>query len=115
MLHHAPLKHGIPSTWQAKMSSLNASDIAAHYPRSSEKHLTSVIIPQIQHRLDLITRWVIQPGEKVLEIGCGQGDCTITLAGVVGENGHVTAVDPAPLDYGTRRLIFARFLELILV
>lgn len=108
MLHHAPLKHEISSTRQVKMSSLNASDIAAHYPRSSEKQLTSVVIPQIQHRLDLISRWVIQPGEKVLEIGCGQGDCTITLAGVVGENGHVTAVDPAPLDYGMCCLVFAQ-------
>jgi len=40
-------------------------------------------------------------GEKVLELGCGQGDTTISLAAVVGEQGHVTALDPAPLDYGS--------------
>ncbi|TCD65578.1 hypothetical protein EIP91_002499 [Steccherinum ochraceum] len=63
--------------------------------------MTSLIaMPQIQHRIDLIKSWDIQPGEKVLEIGCGQGDCTITLAAAVGESGHVTAVDPGPLDYG---------------
>lgn len=37
---------------------------------------------------------------KVLEIGCGQGDTTVVLADVVGESGHVTAIDIAPGDYG---------------
>ena len=82
------------------MTSLNANEIAVHYPRSSESHLTQIIVPQIQHRIDLISSWEIQPGENVLELVGGQGDCTITLAALVGDGGHVTAVDPAPLDYG---------------
>ena len=41
------------------------------------------------------------PGNRVLEIGCGQGLCTKVLAKAVGPNGHVDAVDPASLDYGT--------------
>jgi Methyltransferase domain len=36
-----------------------------------------------------------------LEIGCGQGDCTEVLAEAVGPTGHVDAIDPAPLDYGS--------------
>jgi predicted methyltransferase len=56
---------------------------------------------QTQHRLDIISDLNIFPGAKVLEIGCGQGDCTPVLAELVGETGLVTAVDPAPLAYGS--------------
>jgi predicted methyltransferase len=55
---------------------------------------------QMEHRLDLVSFWQIAPGSKVLEIGCGQGDCTIVLADAVGESGHVDAVDPGAPDYG---------------
>jgi len=53
-----------------------------------------------QHRIDIITKWDIPRGSKVLELGCGQGDCTAVLADFVGPSGHVTAVDPGSLDYG---------------
>ncbi|CAI7630396.1 unnamed protein product [Penicillium glandicola] len=55
---------------------------------------------QIQHRLDILKKWNFLPGSKILEIGCGQGDCTLVMAYMVGDQGHVTAIDPAPLDYG---------------
>ena len=58
-------------------------------------------VAQIAHRQELIVKWGgIPPGAKVLELGCGQGDCTIVIADLVGENGSVDAVDPAPPDYG---------------
>lgn len=57
--------------------------------------------PQFEHRANIVKSWNIPPGSRVLEIGPGQGDCTIVLATAVGESGHVDAVDPAPLDYGT--------------
>ncbi|KAJ5176924.1 uncharacterized protein N7482_002801 [Penicillium canariense] len=57
-------------------------------------------IPQIQARVDLFKTWDIPSGSKILEIGCGQGDCTLVMAYLVGEQGHVTGIDPAPLDYG---------------
>ncbi|THH28898.1 hypothetical protein EUX98_g5285 [Antrodiella citrinella] len=82
------------------MTSLTPREIASLYLHRSEGEVDRVLVPQIEHRLFLIDKWQIKPGEKVLEIGCGQGDCTITLAAALGENGHVTAVDPAPLDYG---------------
>ncbi|CAO2654354.1 Nn.00g110870.m01.CDS01, partial [Neocucurbitaria sp. VM-36] len=56
---------------------------------------------QTRHRLVLVHHWNITTGSKVLEIGCGQGDCTTVLAHAVGEQGRVVAVDPADLDYGS--------------
>ena len=55
---------------------------------------------QTLHRLVLLQHWNIPTGSKVLELGCGQGDCTTVLASAVGEQGRVVAVDPAELDYG---------------
>lgn len=55
---------------------------------------------QTEHRIDLVRRWNIQQGDHILELGCGQGDTTAVLAAAVGETGHITAVDPASLDYG---------------
>ncbi|OAA60336.1 hypothetical protein SPI_05460 [Niveomyces insectorum RCEF 264] len=56
---------------------------------------------QIRHRLEAFDTWKIAPGSRVLEIGCGQGDGTVVLAHLVGPAGHVTGLDPAPLDYGS--------------
>lgn len=52
------------------------------------------------HRLMLLQHWNIAASSNVLELGCGQGDCTTVLAHAVGERGSVVAVDPAALDYG---------------
>ncbi|KAH9849670.1 S-adenosyl-L-methionine-dependent methyltransferase [Lenzites betulinus] len=74
--------------------------LATIYPHRSPAHF-KVVRPQIEQRIQLVRTWGIKPGEKVLEIGCGQGDCTIVLAAAVGDTGSVTAVDPASLDYGS--------------
>ncbi|KAJ5748220.1 uncharacterized protein N7511_009916 [Penicillium nucicola] len=55
---------------------------------------------QTLHRLILLEHWNIPTDSKVLELGCGQGDCTTVLAHAVGEQGKVVAVDPAELEYG---------------
>jgi ubiquinone/menaquinone biosynthesis C-methylase UbiE len=39
----------------------------------------------------------IQPGQEVLEVGCGTGFFTIPAAESVGDEGHVYAIDPHPL------------------
>lgn len=57
-------------------------------------------LPQTAFRFELARRWGIAPGWRLLELGCGQGDTTAVLASVVGEEGHVTAMDPASPDYG---------------
>ncbi|KAJ5199092.1 hypothetical protein N7491_000345 [Penicillium cf. griseofulvum] len=60
---------------------------------------------QTIHRLALLQHWKIPTNSKVLELGCGQGDCTAVLANAVGEQGRVVAVDPAELDYESSRLM----------
>lgn len=57
--------------------------------------------PQNNHRTNLLNTWSISSNSKILEIGCGQGDCTDVLARAVGPAGHIDAIDPAPLDYGS--------------
>lgn len=59
-----------------------------------------VQLGQTEHRINLIKSWDITVGEHILELGCGQGDCTAALATAVGEEGKVVAVDPASLNYG---------------
>ncbi|MDR1231873.1 MAG: class I SAM-dependent methyltransferase [Spirochaetaceae bacterium] len=55
---------------------------------------------QTNHRLKLIRKWGIKSGQKILEIGCGQGDMTAALAYTVGNNGKIMAIDIAPREYG---------------
>jgi SAM-dependent methyltransferase len=55
---------------------------------------------QTRFRAGLVGGWDIRPGDRVLEIGCGQGDMTAVLADAVGEPGRVLAVDVAEPSYG---------------
>lgn len=64
---------------------------------------------QTLHRVLLMQHWKIPVGSKVLELGCGQGDCTTVLAHAVGDEGAVVAVDPADLDYGTFYTLAVRY------
>lgn len=61
---------------------------------------SAIQLGQTEHRINLINQWHIAPGSRILEIGCGQGDCTAVLASAVGPTGHIDAVDPAAPDYG---------------
>ncbi|KAI0042008.1 SAM-dependent methyltransferase-like protein [Auriscalpium vulgare] len=81
------------------MNTISANDIAAlclHSPKGYQSQLQST-----EHRISILSSWDIPHGAKILEIGCGQGDTTAVLAELVGPEGHVTAVDPGPLDYGS--------------
>lgn len=86
-----------PSSEVPEMLPLDIESIAK---LTGQRGPHSITLHQTQHRVGLTQFWNILPNEKVLEIGCGQGDCTIVLASAVGDGGHVTAIDPAPLDYG---------------
>ncbi|MBC1274038.1 class I SAM-dependent methyltransferase [Listeria booriae] len=55
---------------------------------------------QTEHRMKLAEFWQITEGERVLEVGCGQGDTTAVLAHYVGASGSVHAIDIASPDYG---------------
>ncbi len=64
------------------------------------KTLSSIVIPQFIHRQALVKEWSPEPGSRLLDIGCGQGECSLVLALAVGSSGHVTGIDSAPADYG---------------
>lgn len=53
------------------------------------------------HGEALLERYPVHPGEHVLDVGCGFGDTTVTLARLVGAQGEAVGVDAA-----------ARFIEL---
>ena len=56
------------------------------------------------HRRNLITAWSIPSSpspNRILDIGCGQGDMTRALAEHFDSNGHVTGIDTGPGDYGS--------------
>lgn len=59
-----------------------------------------ISVAQSEHRQRLLKSWPIEPGQRILEIGCGQGDMTEVLAEAVGPTGHITAVDIADPSYG---------------
>ncbi|KAI0469708.1 S-adenosyl-L-methionine-dependent methyltransferase [Xylariaceae sp. FL0804] len=77
---------------------LDAASIARFSPHNPANF--DIQHSQTIHRLELLQRWNIPTGSRVLELGCGQGDCTTVLAFAVGEQGSVVAVDPADMDYG---------------
>ena len=83
----------------ASIPRLSASKIASY--SAEDGSCPEVEIGQAEHRITFIEHWDIKLGSKVLEIGCGQGNCTTVLADAVGDQGHVDAIDPAPLDYGS--------------
>ncbi|CAG7561779.1 unnamed protein product [Fusarium equiseti] len=75
-----------------------APTIAAHNINTPET--LAIEIDQATHRLNLLNFFKIPQSSNILEIGCGQGTCTVVLGHVTGPSGHVDALDPAPLDYG---------------
>lgn len=83
---------------------LDKTEIASLCLHDDDSHL-HIQLGQTEHRIDIVQQWAIAPGDNVLELGCGQGDTTAVLATAVGELGHVTALDPADLDYGEPLLL----------
>ncbi len=71
--------------------------MSVYYP---DKVLQEIQRVQSEHRLKLIEFWGIKEGQRVLEIGCGQGDTTVALGYVVGKNGFVHGLDCADENYG---------------
>ena len=69
--------------------------------RKCVNHLTKERERHLEHRVALVDIWAPAPGDKVLEVGCGQGDTTVVLAAAVGKSGRVLAVDNAPPDDGS--------------
>lgn len=55
---------------------------------------------QLTHRIELVKKFQLEKGMRILEIGCGQGDTTVVLADAVGSTGHIVAIDVASKEYG---------------
>lgn len=74
------------------------------YIGHEKQQVREILHSQLEHRIKLVRDvWQIAPGSRVLEIGGGQGDCTLVLAAAVGDDGVVDAIDPCSLDYGMTR------------
>ena len=57
----------------------------------------SKLMSIIRNPYKLLKATGLQPGQKVLEIGCGPGAFTIPAARIAGKNGFIYAVDIHPL------------------
>jgi SAM-dependent methyltransferase len=76
------------------------------YPELIAQHMAlftegrDIQVEQTEFRMRIAKSWDIKKGDRILEIGCGQGDMTAVLADAVGPEGFVRAVDLAEPDYG---------------
>src|SRR5712692_7080328 len=61
----------------------------------------------------LIAAAGVQPGQRVLDVGCGTGYFARLLAQAVGPEGRVVGIDPSPamIGYSSRRTCRARNCE----
>ena len=67
---------------------LDSSDLAGTYDRVSSR--------QYEHGKLLVLDLGIQPGQRVLDIGCGTGRLSAYVASLVAPHGSVHAIDPLP-------------------
>jgi ubiquinone/menaquinone biosynthesis C-methylase UbiE len=86
----------------------------AHYwqSRAGEKWVRNVA--RMDAQLEALGRLGLdalrlQPGERVLDVGCGAGATTVEIARIVGERGRVCGVDVSPpmLESARERAAFA--------
>jgi demethylmenaquinone methyltransferase/2-methoxy-6-polyprenyl-1,4-benzoquinol methylase len=72
------------------------ADSANYFDRLAATGIWQEFTAEEQGRLAEHARhWDVQPGQTVLEPGCGAGRLTAVLAGLVGPGGRVIACDPA--------------------
>lgn len=84
-------------------ASLDLPELAAAYDRFG--------MLQFEHGKELVALLGIAPGESVLDIGAGTGRLAAYVAELVGDSGHVVAIDPLPLRVDLARARAARQFE----
>jgi len=72
---------------------LDNSELARDYDRISATL-------QFQSGKRLVADLAIEPGERVLDVGCGTGLLAEHIADLVGPEGRVLGIDPLPLRIG---------------
>jgi predicted methyltransferase len=67
----------------------------------------------MDHHFQLVILYFLghKRSSRVVELGCGQGHCTVVLADAVGDEGHIDAVDPIAPDYGKVLVSLSYFLH----
>src|SRR5471032_3109601 len=68
----------------------DSDELAADYDRVSATR-------QLLSGKRLVADLAVQPGERVLDVGCGTGLLAEHIADLVGPTGHVLGIDPLPL------------------
>ncbi|MDD2676459.1 MAG: methyltransferase domain-containing protein [Methylacidiphilaceae bacterium] len=102
MRHQGPCRNLLPTllslAWVlACLSSLGAAP-AVPPPRESEELATqyeAVSTPQFLQGQKLISLLSIEPGDSVLDLGCGTGRLAQHVAKLVGPQGKVLGIDPS--------------------
>ena len=83
-----------------------------HLIRWAKYYDTSVSVLMLGRRAQLRQQTIalahIQPGDRVLEVGCGTGDVALAASAATGPSGTVTGIDPAPEMIGVARAKAAR-------
>jgi ubiquinone/menaquinone biosynthesis C-methylase UbiE len=70
------------------------ADLAEYFDRcAAEGDLLEFDFDERRRLDEFLPMWAIQPGERVLEPGCGSGRLTVELAAATGTDGHVLAMD----------------------
>jgi ubiquinone/menaquinone biosynthesis C-methylase UbiE len=87
----APAPH--PRIVDRPSLSLDNSELAREYDQISASR-------QLLAGKRLVADLAIQPGERVLDVGCGTGLLAEHIADLVGPEGRVLGVDPLPLRIG---------------
>ena len=83
-----PEKDFVFPTGRAWAEDLGYPPELAQVPESAASSFAGVANPFTLGRLE--------PGERVLDLGCGAGTDSLVAAQMVGEQGHVTGIDMTP-------------------
>lgn len=71
------------------------ADCAAYFDRSAPRYGTVMPFFDLAAR-DLVAHGAPQPGERLLDVGCGRGAALVPAAEMVGPSGSVIGIDLAP-------------------